>query len=183
MLRNILILLFTLITTPIFAGGYLIYLPPDNRQHNIRGSCVFASITNCLRASGQWDKAEKFWSKYRGPGNTGNTKHRLEEAGIKYKMIYHCDEEAIIETLSSGRMLAIAWGGHHFVNIVGKIDGKAYIVDNESPKRYKIQDWSTFLSYHKRAGGWGVVILDGRVPKSREQIDLKGYESKFEKID
>lgn len=142
----------------------LIYLPPECRQHNVGPSCVFASITTCLRCAGCWKEADIFFSRYRGPGNPQNTRRRLEQCGAKFKMLYNCDEEGILEALNMGRPVALTWGGRHCVTLVGRINNYAYIVDNNSPKIYKTRPWSQFLREHANCGGWGVYILNGKVP-------------------
>lgn len=158
-------------------GDVLVYLPPECRQHNMRGSCVFASITTCMRCAGCWKEADKFWSRYRGPGNPQNTKRRLDECGAKYKMIYHCDEASMMAALNSGRPIAVAWGGAHFVNLVGRINGNAYIVDNNSPNNYKVRPWPSFLQSHRSSGGWGVIILNGKAAKPIEKKSLGEFEA------
>lgn len=180
-MRPLLTILLFFITTSIFASeGYLVYVPPDTRQHNWRGSCVFASITTAMRGAGLWDEAEQFWSKYRGPGNPSNTKARLDKSGIHYKMIYNSDQQAMKEALSQGRMVACGWTPRHFATLVGIIDGDAYVVDNNRPGKYIVQSWSRFLQCHRQAGGWGVIILDGKPGKPITQNDLKGYEVVYE---
>lgn len=174
------ILLIIICSFPsICQADALIYIPPDTRQHNQGGSCGFASITNCLRSQGLWDKADQWWENYRGPINTYNAKARLDKSGLKYKMIYNCDEKAIIDALESGRMVAVTWGGNHMVNIVGKIGNKAYLVDNNRPREYVIQSWDKFLRMHRAGGGWGVIILSGHPAKPVEQKNLKGYEKSY----
>lgn len=161
-------------------GDVLIYLDPSKRQHNARSSCVFASITTELRSLHLWKEADAFWQHWRGPGDPNNTASRLRQSGIKFKMTSHGDEKALLAALDQGRPPALAWGGSHFVNLVGKVQGNAYIVDNNSPLQFKKRPWKQFLSEHRRCGGWGVIILDGWASIPKLQNNLNGYERSFQ---
>lgn len=160
----------------------LIYLPPELRQHNIRGSCVFASITTCLRHAGCFKEADIFFSRYRGMGNPQNTKRRLDECGATYKMIFNASSQEIESILQKGRPIAVAWGGGHFVTLVGKVNGNAYIVDNNHPTRYTVLPWNQFISMHRRQGNWGVYILNGKVPKPIERGSLSEWNETLNKM-
>lgn len=162
-------------------GDVLIYLPPECRQHNVGPSCVFASITTCLRCAGCWKEADIFFSRYRGPGNPNNTRYRLDQCGAKYKMLFNASSDEIISVLMTGRPIAIAWGGNHFVTLVGKINGNAYIVNNQCPTRYTIVEWNRFMNMHRHQGNWGVYILNGKVPKSVDKGSLKDWEDSLKK--
>lgn len=160
----------------------LIYLPPELRQHNVGPSCVFASITTCLRHAGWWKEADIFFSRYRGPGNPWNTQRRLDQCGASYKMLFNCDEQGILEALNKGRPVALTWGGAHFVTLVGKVNGYAYIVDNNSPKIYKVRPWAQFLQEHRRCGGWGVYITNGKVPKAVDVKSLREWNDILKRV-
>lgn len=168
-------------TCSVLAEGSLVYIAPKYRQHNKGPSCVFASITTAMRGAGLWQEADEFWSKYRGPGNPGNTKARLEKSGIRYKMLYNCDEQGLRDAIASGRMVACGWTRKHFATLVGIIDGNFYVVDNNRPNKYIIQSREKFLSCHRQAGGWAVIILDGQPGKPIIQDDLHGYEVEYQK--
>jgi hypothetical protein len=177
-MRIILVYILFFIATSVFGEGSLVYLPPEYRQHNSHSSCVFASITTAMRAAHLWDEADKFWgnTNNRGSADAGDAKRALDRAGIKYKMLYHCDEQGIIDALNSGRMVAVTFGSRHCCTIVGKIDNEAYVVDNNRPTKYRIESWDTFLRMHKMSGGWGVVVLSGSTSKPIIQDNLKGFD-------
>lgn len=179
MLRTLIFLLLISLPISTLAEGSLVYIAPQYRQHNSRGSCVFASITTAMRGANLWKEADEFWSKYRGPGNPQNTKARLEKSGINYKFIKGCDEQALREAINSGRMVAVGWTSRHFATLVGIIDEQFYVVDNNRPNKYIVQSRSKFLQCHRAAGGWGVIILDGQPGKPIVQDDLHGYEVEY----
>lgn len=157
--------------------NYLVYIPPDYRQHNIRASCVHASVTNCMRIVGLWEKADKYWNRYKGDPNgesAGSIRQKLNGFGIKHLIVR--DEESLIQSLKAGRAASVTWGGPHCVNLVGLVNGNAYIVDNERPSRYIIQPWRVFMSNFYSSGGWSVIILDGTPPKSIDKRDLRGFD-------
>jgi len=179
MLRTLLFLLIICINTPLFGANYLIYIPQDYRQENMRASCVFASVTNCMRNANLWDEAEAFWQKYRGcpwGENPGGLRNKLDKFGVGYKQITNGDEKFLLSALSCGRCVAVSWGGKHMVNLAGKIDGNAYIVDNERTGHYIVQPWSKFLSGWRRCGGWAVVITSGMVTRPIDRKNLDGLQ-------
>lgn len=156
--------------------NYFCYLPKQYRQGNFRASCVYASVTNCLRIVGLWDKADKFWAAYRGDPNGENEwgiSEKLDRFGVKH-MVTH-DEQSLINALKAGRGCAVTWGGAHCVTLVGRINGYAYILDNQG-NQYRIRTWQKFMQGYKSSGGWAVIILDGQAPNAVEQKNLDGFD-------
>lgn len=172
------LIIFLMLTATSMAEGYLIYLPIKYRQHNMGPSCVYASVSNCIRGVHMWKEADKFWNTYKMTGSEDlrGISNKLDHFNIKYKKITNGNELILIDALKHGRMVAITWNGAHVVNLVGKIDGKAYIVDNQSPDHYKTPEWNDFLSNYRHSGGWGIVVLDGWVSKSITQDGIQGFD-------
>lgn len=163
-------------------AGYLVYVPYEYRQENFRASCVYASVSNCMKSVHLWDKAEEFWNLYKGDPNGENPyglKQKLDRFGVKYKQITNGNEQFLIDALKSGRLVAVSWGGRHMVNLAGKIDGNAYIIDNQSTGKYKIQPWSKFLNSWRRCGGWAVAITEGKVAKPYTRDSLEGLKINY----
>ena len=157
--------------------NYLIYIPKDYRQHNLRASCVIASVVNGMRFVHLFDEADKFWATYKGDWNgesAGSIGNKLDRFHIKYKILK--SEAEMLESLSAGRGAAVTWHGKHCVNLVGRINNNAYIIDNESPKKYSIQPWQQFLTSWRRSGGWGVIILSGKPSKPIDRKTIEGFE-------
>ncbi len=157
-------------------SDYLVYIPKECRQKNFRASCVFASITNCLRFVRLNDIADRFWEQYRGDRNgenPGGLADKLNQWEINYKAVTRRSEDFLMEGLETGRGVAISWGYKHMVNLVGKINNNAYILDNKNPSRYVIQSWSKFMRMYN---GWAVIILDGSPPNAIIKPTIRGFE-------
>lgn len=159
--------------------NYFIYIPPEFRQRNILASCVFASVTNCLRTVGLYDKAEKFWNTYKGDPDGESPEgisYKLTKFGIKHAVVR--DEQSLLNSLKFGRGCAVSWGGWHCVNLIGKYKNYYCILDNQGDgtRRYHTQIRSEFLQDWKSSGGWGVIILSGKPPKPIYRDGLGEYE-------
>ena len=168
--------LFFLISSTTIAEGYFIYIPYPYRQKNIRGSCVYASVANCMKTANLWQEADIFWKKYKGDLNGENLRgisDKLTRLGIKHVVIH--DEQSLINALEAGRGAAVTWGRKHMVNLVGKSNNNAYIIDNERTNKPIVQSWQKFMSGFRRGGGWGIIILSGKPHKSITRDNLDGF--------
>lgn len=174
MLRTLFILL--VFCCPSFGANYLIYIPRDYRIQNIRASCVHASVCNCMKTANLWDKAEEHWQKYKGDFNgegSGSISEKLTKGGVRHKIVH--SEEMLIESLRAGRGAAVTCFGAHVVNLAGKINDEAYLVDNNDPTYYKILPWDSFMRNFKRSGNWAVIILDGKVHRPVIKSNLNNF--------
>jgi len=149
------------------ADNYFIYIPQKYRQRNFRASCVFASVSNCMRIVGLWKEADRFWSMYRGDPNGENSwgiSQKLTRFGVKHMVVH--DEQSLINSLKVGRGAAVTFGGAHCVTLIGKINNIAYLWDNSGPRNYTAVPWAKFMGSFRSSGQWAVIILDGNPPQS-----------------
>lgn len=162
------------------ADNYFIYFPKTYRQHNQGPSCVFASVSNSLRNVGLFDAADEFWDMYKMSQMGGESPQGVV-AKLNRMHIKVCitgQEQDLINALKVGRAPALSWGGAHCVNLIGKIDNTAYILDNNRPGHYVPEPWQSFIRDWHRCGGWAVVILSGRVHKPIQQDSLGKYQDR-----
>ena len=142
----------------------LMDLAPPLRRSNPDGSCVNCSVVMCLRWLGLYDNANQWWSRYRGGETDWSTRQHMGREGIDFAMTDDGDHRLLEWAIANRRGAAVVWGGAHCVNLVGRENGYAVILDNNQIGRFKRQPWSQFLREWRRCGGWAFVVLDGQVP-------------------
>jgi hypothetical protein len=89
---------------------------------------------------------------------------KLDKEGVRYAYTngkYDVDflEWACATRRGCGVTVTVNKPGDHFVLLCDITDTDAYIMDNNSTKKYKIIPRETFLADWKRSGSWAMTVL------------------------
>ena len=115
--------------------------PPGIRQKNwtgwTGGSCMNASWMTHLRWNGMPEVADWWGQHYSGRAGVQATARRCDQAGIKYACTEGQKDVEFLEWASRTRRGAVIYYfDDHAVNFLGYRDGRAWVLDNNDPRKY-----------------------------------------------
>jgi len=130
----------------------------QGRQEN--GSCMWASTIALLRWQEQYTLANRLRQTRGGGEVPSGFSARLAAAGVRHQV----ESDGSVEFLEWAcreryGAVVVIHGGAHAVCLVHMSAEAVYLLDTNSPKKYKRIPRQVFLRDWKKSGGWAFVPL------------------------
>ena len=139
-------------------------LAPEWRIRNRGGSCGHCSTAMHLRWLQQFDKADRWWSTYRGGEHFQRHLARLRRAGVKFIYTDSGDTRIIDYAIRSRRGAIIYDVPFHIRNLQGERNGSVLVLDNNLISRLQPIERRRWERRWQQVSGIAIVIISGSPP-------------------